>query len=142
MTSLPEELRAFPHTLLKKLRDGTLSSPQDRQKLLEMGSTWLVSIGGLASKARGGHALAVVESKAIKAKNYSYKRSNGESVSGAKLYSESHPDYIQALRNEVKAEESWHSLKYFHEDILEAVNSLKISMRYDMSEQKYIGRER
>ncbi len=139
MNNLPDELKEFPHDLLKKLRDGTLSSPRQRLALLEQGSGWLYTIGELASKARGGYRMKVVESKAMFAKNYSYKRSTGESVSGSKLFAETHIEYVQYLREEVLAEEEWHQIKSFHENLLEAVNALKVAMKYDLMEGKYLG---
>jgi len=134
VTNLPKELT----DLINNLRDGTISSGEERE-LLKMGSGWLYNIAELASEARDGYKSAVIVSKAVRARNFSYNRSNGESVSGAKELAESDDEYLKALDKERVAENEWRVWKGRYEAILEAVNSLKISVKYGTAEWKATG---
>jgi len=138
MTNLPEELKEFPHHLLEKLRQGVIS-PREKQELLEIGSGWLYRLSEINTEAHSEYKIAIIGAKHQFAQDYALKRATGESVSGSKLWAETRHEYIDALVEETKAEKRWRYFKGFYEANLECLNSLKISIKLDLGDQKYVG---
>jgi len=136
MTTLPPELADFPHHLLDKLRKGVIS-PREKQELLEKGSGWLYRLSEINTETHSSYKMAVVMVKMALAKGYAHGRSQGMSVSGAKLHAETSDDYILELKEEQKTEAKWRYFKGFYEANLETINALKVSIKLDMAEWKY-----
>lgn len=141
MSDFPAELDDFPHHLIEKLRAGTLSSPRERMELKDKGSGWLYRLSSLASEARDDWKSASLVVEAVRARSYAHNRSTGSSVSGAKLDAETTDDYLKAKDKARIAEKRYRDFEGFYKATEEAVNSMKISIKYDAAEHKYIGKD-
>lgn len=141
MIGLPAELKDFPTDLLDKLKAGTLSSAQERKQLKEMGSGWLYTIASLATDARDEYKAIAIDSERAWAKVYKEQRLHQGSVSGAEKAADTSEAYLNALDTERIAETKWRRFDSAYNSILEAVQSLKNSTKYDIAEWKATGGE-